>query len=192
MKKVLNKIMEEISTILLLPIFFIMLIVLILQLPIDYIKYKKSRYYKDTREKYEIFEGRSYFFDFYEFVKENNLPIEFIRNKDDEFGEFGYFFYDKTLVIIDAWACYDQKKGVWGIDIGDEERDVYTFEEYVNLLINEFNKHEESNVCDKAMILLDEGEYEEYLNELKDNDTVILYNKDNLKEKLIESLNISI
>jgi len=52
MKNNNTKVKEIILTVMFLPIVVLFLLCLLMITPFDYLKYKKSRYYKDTKEKY--------------------------------------------------------------------------------------------------------------------------------------------
>ena len=194
-KMKLNKknIEGNVLALLLLPFFVIFTILIMLYLPFDYIKYKKSKYYKDTHKKYEWLAGMTDEVKFYDFIKDNNLDIEHITVKTKELENVSYFVYKDILIVTDALPYFSEKKGKWLV-IADEneesEDNDYTLEDYLNIYLDEFNQQVENKICEKVVALLDEGDYKEDIIKREYNDNIIFYNKKNMKEKIVEGLKI--
>ena len=66
-----------------LPFLLLVLVVCILYTPIDYIKFKRSAYQKDFPRKYKWLCGRHVDNRIYTIIKENDLPISYLRFYDD-------------------------------------------------------------------------------------------------------------
>lgn len=151
-------------------------------LPIDFIKYRKSQYYQDTQEKYSFLCGSSYWIAFYEAVKKENLPISYYRCRDGTTAGFGYFVYKDTLITNSAEPChYDADEGVWLVEIEDEYIDIKS---EVDSEIDGCNKFLGSEICKKAIVLVDEDFYEEDVNVNYENIELFPYNKKHLAEAL--------
>ena len=114
-----SKIWRTLSVIILTPIVCIILLLLLLWTPIDYIKYKFSRYYKDTKEKYSWMCAVSCYVRLYDLIKKENLPIEYHRCNDSHVTGYGYFVYKDVLILNDYELSYDPEKQIWLVEIED-------------------------------------------------------------------------
>lgn len=191
--KLSKKMEDNVFALFLLPAFIIIGIGLMLHLPFDYIKYKKSKYYKDTHKKYEWFAGMTDEVRFYDLIKDNNLDIEHITVKTKELKNVSYFVYKEILIAIDVMPYFSEKKEKWLVvaDENEESEDNdYTLEDYLNIYLDEFNQQVENKICEKVVALLDECDYEEHIYKREYNDNIIFYNKKNMKEKIVEGLKI--
>ena len=157
MKKILSKIGTFFAILfgILLALFVGLCFVLLL--PFDYIKYKRSLFYKIERKKYKFFAGSTFYFKFYNEIAKNNLPIKYIFNPKNEALECGWFVFDKTLLIPDTMVEYHSDIEKWFCSEYDGGRDAVsvTLDEYLQQEIDNINKLLESTVCDKAVVLLD-------------------------------------
>ena len=81
---------DIIIMIVLFPVIVLFLLVVLIYTPFDYLKYKRSRYYKDTKEKYSWFCASSAYIKFYDLIKNENLPIEFYRCDDASFTSMAF------------------------------------------------------------------------------------------------------
>ena len=87
---------------------------LIFLLPFDYIKYKRSLYYKNTKKKYTFFDASNDNFKIYNEINKNNLPINFIHHPKEKSLVYGWFVFEKTLIIVNAFNFeYDAESGRW-------------------------------------------------------------------------------
>ena len=159
MKNKKEAIKQIILIILLLPIIVLFLLWVLLITPIDYIKYKRSHYYKDTKEKYTWFCTRSYWIKVYELIKKENLPIDYYRCDDAPITGYGFFVYKDTLVLNAGEPCYDAEKNIWLVEIDDEYVDIKVDVEAEIARCNDLLKND---VCKKAVILIDEDVYQEH------------------------------
>ncbi len=80
-----------------LPIALIYLLFKLLATPFDYIKYKRSRYQRDFPHKYSWLSEPHFDNDAYTAIKENNLPVEYIKWSED-YNLCGYFVYKDILL----------------------------------------------------------------------------------------------
>ncbi|MBR3779413.1 MAG: hypothetical protein IKL13_06835 [Clostridia bacterium] len=100
-----------------------MLLVLIgqfLYTPIEYIQFKRSRYQQDFPRKYSLWCGVHLDNEVYTIVKENNLPVEYIKWSED-YGLHGYFVSGDTLLNFTEPFFYDEKKQEWMLWPGNAE-----------------------------------------------------------------------
>ncbi|MBE6718252.1 MAG: hypothetical protein E7574_03220 [Ruminococcaceae bacterium] len=156
MKKNITKI---ITTILLIPIAVVFLLFLLVLTPIDYYKYKKSRYYKDTKEKYSWLCTVSYYIKLYDLIKKENLPIDYYRCNNDNFTGYGFFVYKDTLILNEFDPCFDAEKNIWLAEIEDEYVDI---KGEVEAAINECNDLLKNDICKKAVVLIDKDLFDEH------------------------------
>ena len=167
MRKVLTKIGYLFS----IPFLFIAVVLfsaaLMLYVPIDYIKYKKSPYYKIERKKYDTFDAVSKTFKLYNIIAKNNLPIKYINDPTTE-GIGGRFVYNKTLIII-ALSDWVYKDGCWKFKIDEDDENLIpfglTFDEDIEQEIEAANHVAGDIICEDAVILIkaDMIEYPENL-----------------------------
>ena len=150
--------MNVLLTILFFPVLAIFLLGLLLYTPIDYFRYKRTRYYKDTKEKYTWLCFISYYVRFYDLIKKENLPIHYYRCNDSEMTGYGYFVYKDILILCDYQPCYNAEKKVWEIEIEDEYVDM---KEDVEATIEDCNSFLQWEACNKAVVLIDSDDFYE-------------------------------
>ncbi len=151
---------DALIAILLLPVILLFLLWLLIITPIDYIQYKRSRYYKDTKEKYSWLCMSSYYIKFYDLIKKENLPIDYYPCNNALITGNGFFVYKDILLLNDYEPlCYDAEKGVWTIEIEDEYVDIKAEVEAAIVRCNELLKRD---VCKKAVVLIDKDLFEEH------------------------------
>ena len=129
-----NAIKKFFSFILAILIAIIFGVCLVFLLPFDYIKYKRSLYYKNTKKKYTFFDASNENFKIYNEINKNNLPINFIHHPKEKSIFYGQFVFEKTLIIVDAFDwTYDSKAEKWLISIehDEEERSLLSIDEYI-------------------------------------------------------------
>ncbi len=161
MKKKNINVREIIFTSLSFPVVLLFLLGLLIITPFEYFKYKKSRYYKDTKEKYSWLCTSSYYIKFYDLIKNENLPIEFYRSDYAPITGYGYFVYKDILILNDYEPCYDAEKNIWLVEIEDEYVDI---KEDIENAIDRCNELLGNNVCKKAVVLIDKDIFEEHPN----------------------------
>ena len=98
-----------------------------------------------------------FYFEFYNDIAKNNLPIKYIFNPQNDALECGWFVFDKTLLIPDAIVEYYSDVEKWFCGEYDGGHDVASIplDEYLQQEIAAINELLESNVCDNAVILVD-------------------------------------
>ena len=151
----IKKIFSFISVILIAIIFGVCSIFL---LPFDYIKYKRSLYYKNTKKKYDFFDASNEYFKIYNEIKKNNLPINFIHHPKEKSLVYGWFVFEKTLIIVNAFnfECdAESEKWVFSGEVDEKEKSVFlSIDEYIETEIEEVNQTLGDKVCDNAVILI--------------------------------------
>ena len=159
---------------------------LIFLLPFDYIKYKGSLFYKNTKKKYTFFEASNENFKIYNKINKNNLPISFILHPKEKSIVCGWFVFEKTLIIVNAFNFkYDSELEKWVFSTefdGEENRVLLSIDEYIATEIEEVNQAFNDKVCDKAVILICADDLENAENAY--NEERFLIYKDDMIEKL--------
>ena len=152
MKKKNKPIKEAVLNVLYLLIAILFLLLTVIITPFDYMKYKRTRYYKDTKERYTWLCTSSYYIGFYEMIKKANLPIDYYRYHKVPTAGYGYFVYRDTLILNDYDPCYDEEHNVWQVEIEDEYVDLA---EDVQRNIDQCNELLKAEVCKRAVVLID-------------------------------------
>ncbi len=187
MKKInVKEAIVTILTILLLPVVVLSLLALLIKTPFDYIKYKRTRYFKDTGEKYSWLCTSSFHIKLYDAIKRESLPIEYYRGSLESVTGYGYFLYKNILILIENDLHFDVEKNIFTIEIEDEYVDM---KHYIQDAIKECNDHLKDEICKKAIVLIDGDIYNEHL-KIKDEwfELVPIYN-DNVMEALKSIVN---
>lgn len=121
----------------------------------DYFKYKKSRYYHDTHEKYSWMCASSDYILFYNAVKISGVPVEYYRDNSIKETGYGYFVYGNTLLICnyDSDCVYfDKDKEEW---FAYDARDSVLLETEIDKEIESVNEFLGENRCSKAIIFIE-------------------------------------
>ena len=147
-------------TIIAIPFVIFLLLFLILFTPFDYLRYKKTSYYKNYREKYTLFCGSSSFIKVYENIQKNKLPVEYFRNPAVTTAGCGYFVYKDCLVFVDYDICYDENSEKWIVNIYDDES--IFLENAVSADVEDFNNNYNRNIK-KSVVLVDEEIYNDII-----------------------------
>jgi hypothetical protein len=189
MKKILSKIGSFFDTVFALIFALIFGVCVVFYLPIDYIKYKRSYYYKNERKKYSLFAASGMHFELYNLIAKNNLPIKYVKNPKDDSLDCGWFVFGDTLLIIDDWGFeYDDKSGEWIHteyldDDGEPQEEIkMPLCEFFKTEIDEANELAGETICTKAVVLLD-GDIFDGAELAKQQEGFLVYN-DNLVETL--------
>ena len=131
-------------------------------LPLDYLKYKRSLYYKTEHKKYKHYAASGVNFEIYNEIIKNDLPIKFICNPDDDSLEHGWFVYNNTLIIPNVFSFeYNPETKKWNyccevVEEDDtEKRIIMSLEEYIEIEVQEANELAGDTICDKAIVLID-------------------------------------
>lgn len=181
-----------------LPVIFLLFIGAILYTPIDYVKFKTSIYQKDYPRKYKWLCGRHEDNKIYEAIKENALPISYFKSCED-YELHGDFVYEDTILDFSTPFFYDDEKETW---LYSEQSEVHSdecehectdeylsVEEAKNYLLEQFAKRNTVIKCTKIVFFYEIGFVkavygEKSLAALREEDSVILYKKRELPERL--------
>lgn len=125
-------------------------------IPLDYISYKRSLYYKNERRKYTLFDGVGVMFDLYNEIYGNGLPIRYIPNPKDKSVHMGWFVLQDTLIILnDFWFFYDAQQDTWIWKNDEDSEALMTLDEYIQSEIEGTNHLAGEVICNKAVVLID-------------------------------------
>lgn len=133
----------------------VILIVLLVKTVSDYFKYKKSKYYYDTHEKYSWMCASSDYITFYNTIKNAELPVEYYRDNQIKETGYGYFVYNNILLICnyDSDSVYfDKDREEW---FAYDTKDCVLLESEVDKEIEAVNKFLGENRCSKAVIFIE-------------------------------------
>ncbi len=150
----------------------------LLYLPLDYVKYKMSPYYKTFRKKYRLYSGLSSHFDIYNVVLEHQLPIEYIENPTYDRLSYGWFVCDKTLLIPSAvsWE-YRQETEEWFYE--EENGEPISLDRYIAEEMQEVNEALGRTVCEEGVVLFTASYDQPKRNRMaKEDDRILLYYDD--------------
>ncbi len=110
MKKSLSKLGSALLAVISIVFFILLLpfiiIQLIIMLPFDYRRYKKSLYYQNLKKSYRLFKGKSDIVMTYEAIGRKALEFQYICNED-----FEYFINDGVVFINETGDNWDEKDG---------------------------------------------------------------------------------
>lgn len=90
--------------------------------PVEYVKIKRSRYQKDFPRKISFACGVHPDNEVYTIVKENDLPVEYIKWSED-YDLHGYFVSGDVLLDFTEPLFFDEKKKVWLFWPGNAEEE---------------------------------------------------------------------
>lgn len=139
------------------PFIFVWLIIKTIR---DYFSYKKSLYYKDTKEKYSWLCSQSEHITFYNAIKAEKLPIDFYRDKSNKATGCGYFVYGDVLILCDYDSdifFFDNEREEWFVN---DERDCVLLENAVYDEIEKANKLLGDSICKRAFLFVEKSVYD--------------------------------
>lgn len=155
MKKLLKMAGELLAYILLIPMTIVVGIGLLLYLPMDFVRYRCSAFYRDTRRKYEPFTGNCQWFRLYNAMRAENLPLEFHLHTTDEVT-YGYFRHKNILLVQDYPAEYEPNSKEWFVCYDKDDREACTpLAEALESEVAGFNEIVGQPLCDRAVLLVD-------------------------------------
>ncbi len=132
-----QRILRVIIFILCLPLFVlygIFYVIGLLFVPFDFIKYRKSAYYKDLKKRYKLFMTRKTAFRVYNQRVKDGLPLEYHEN-----GDYEYFTHNGTVLHLSSFEDVFEEEGKWYQAIpGDKQ---LLTEELARLLQNVKEEH---------------------------------------------------
>lgn len=176
MKKLLNKAGELLSYIVLTPLCILFGIGLVLYIPVDYVRYRRSAFFRDTRRRYELYSGNTQWIRLYNAMRAENLPLEYhLRTTEDI--HYGYFRYRNILLVQDYTVEYDPKKQEWFAYYDEEDQQACTtVGETLECSVESYNEIVGQNICDRAVLLIDRAHIpEEDLPRLESCDLLLGY-----------------
>ena len=208
--KIKDQIVEKITLVLVvaifiifLPFFLLYLIFKALSTPYDYMRYRKSLYQKDFPHKYTWLREPHVDNEAYTAIKENDLPIEYVRLFED-YDLPGRFVYKDTLLWFYPSMFFDKdkKQWLWWPGYKNEEEspsysceeddtwcdntdDCLSIDELKSFIIGEFNNSIKAQECRRVVFLLERKEIErqygkEAVKIMGELDDFIIYEKGKL------------
>ena len=154
MKKVLENAGVLLSYIILTPILILVGIGLVLYLPVDYVRYRRSAFYQDTGHRYELFSGGTPWIRLYNAMRKEEMPLDFHLHAKDIY--YGYFRYKNILLVQDFPVEYEPKKSEWFVYYEDEdEQACTTVAEALESCLESFHEIVGETLCDRAVLLVD-------------------------------------
>ena len=187
-----------------LPLLLLVLIGSILYIPIDYVKFKRSRYQKDFKTKYTLWSGVHADNKAYTAIKENDLPVEYIK-PHSAYDLKGYFIFGDTLLVFDEPFFFEKEEGKWyynpNYDVeyescdGEEQEKqneldgCLSVDEAAAFFLEKFSLDAPDKACsDVTFFLRSEPLYDEdgdeAVNELLSSGCIVLYEKKKLAEQI--------
>lgn len=171
--------------------------------PFDYFKYKRSLYQRDFPHRYAWLATPHMDNEAYTVIKENRLPVEYIKWRQ-EYDLNGYFIYKDILLVFTEPFFFDRKRGLWLIwpantsdesaeDVEDEDyentEDCLTVDEAKAYIIEQFCEDVPGRVCNRVVFFYSrknlETVYEEGgLESMRALDDFIIYEKGMLADAI--------
>ena len=184
-----------------LPLLRLYLIFKLITMPFDYMKYKKSLYQRDFPQKYKWLSTPHADNDVYTIIKENNLPVEYIK-WCDYYEVRGYFVYKNILLCFDEPIIFDKNKGVC-FDLDEDVNDKFeceadsdsyednTIEGIKALMLDDFHKNVPGRECDQILFFYSRKTVEKFYKKgssykMRALDGFVIYEKSELLEVLKE------
>ena len=189
--------------IIILPIALIYLLFKLLATPFDYIKYKHSRYQQDFPHKYSWLSEPHFDNAAYTAIKENNLPVEYIKWSED-YNLCGYFVYKDILLDFTEPFFFDEEEKIFlrspdenemeetaedGISEDENSDKSLTVEETKELILSGFRNSVPGRECHKIVFFYSRKDVkrdykEEGLNAMREFDDFIIYEKGELAKAI--------
>lgn len=181
MKKAKTLVTNAIFIIITLPLLVLAAVYLILLIPFDYIRYKKSFYYKNEKQKYTLFAGTNENFKVYNAIAKCNLPIQYIKHPQDDSIGSGWFAYGKTLLIMNFLDFeYDEQREIWTSWQEDDDGknvDLMQLDEFIEIDLEEKNELIGGNIYEDAVVWIS-AEALSDLEQAKKEHRFLIYEKD--------------
>ena len=192
--------------IIILPIALIYLFFKLLLTPVDYLRYKRSRYQKDFPHKFTWLVDSHFDNGVYTVIKENDLPIEYIKWSKDYYDS-GYFVYKDILLDFCEPFFYDEEEKAFFLvpdengeetaqpEASDENMDGKEKEERLTVsegkekILKEFRQNVPGRECGRIVFFQSykdaERDYKkEGVDVMRGLDDFIIYEKSELKNQL--------
>jgi hypothetical protein len=202
--KATNVLIVIILILIVLPLSILYLIYKFLAIPFDYVRYKRSLYQRDFPHKYTWLTELHADNRVYTAIKENELPVEYIK-WSEEYARPGYFVYKDILLDFGEPFFYDEedKRFLFCVendepievgtdnDDGDGADERLTVEEAKKFLLSKFSKDVPGRECTKIVFYYSRRGAESATNfndegmmRLHELDNVILYDKGELAKAI--------
>lgn len=181
MKKVRTWITNIIFIIIISPLLVLAAVYLVLLIPFDYIRYKRSIYYKNEKKKYSLLEGTNENFKFYNEIIQFDLPIKYIKHPRDDSVASGWFAYGETLFIMNFLEFeYDEQREMWTSWQEDDDgkyTDLMTLDELIEMELQHKNELLGGTPYENAVVWIGEKSLSNIERARKD-ERFLIYEKD--------------
>lgn len=187
---------------LLLPWMGLFLLGYLLYWPVEYVRIKRSRYQKDFPRKISFACGVHPDNEVYTIVKENDLPVEYIKWSED-YDRHGYFVSGDVLLDFTEPLFFDEKKKVWlywpgnaeeeelAEDDGDNEDstdDCLTVDGVKECMLESFRANVEGRECCRVVVFYDRKKAEKHYGkeavETLENEGCVVYERGELLQAI--------
>lgn len=194
MKRLLSECGQMLLLILCTPLFLLLGLGLLVFLPVDYVKYRRSLYYRDTKQKYQWFANTATFTRLYDAAKTAQLPIAYLPDPGDNLAD-NHLYYKNTLILWDWTPQFDEEQMAWFAlppsreYSGDAVEDITAM---FQLEMADFNKLPGHPPCNRAVMLVPRTDLSDVdIAHLGDVDFILAYDKRQEAEalrKLVETV----
>lgn len=134
-KYILKRLLKIPLFFIMIPIIIIKMVLSVLLIPIEYPIYKTSIFYKDNKNKYYIGITKELYYRVYNYIKKNNLNIEYINN-----NKFYYLRNKSNYYLIKYYKLYRDKKINNGrIELSIDGRNYISIEEFIKKIKKQEN-----------------------------------------------------
>ena len=177
-----------------------LLMVKLLMQPFYYIKFKRSPYQQDFPCKYQ-WPGELHVDHMpYAVIKENGLPVEYIKPAG-EYARSGYFVYKDMILVFCEPFFFDEDKKAWLFWPGkgetesgeepeeteDDTADCVTVEEGKNWILKQFHSEVPERTCSRVIVFYRRKKTEDIygthaVEQMRRMEDTVLYEKGKLAE----------
>ena len=158
MKDFMKKFRDALLCVLVTPLVLLFALGLVLYIPVDYVRYRRSAFFRDTRQKYEFLSGGTLWVRLYNAMRAEELPLDFYLHSTKEVT-YGYFRYKNTLLVLDYPAEYDPNSKEWFVCYDQDDKEACTpLAEALETEVEGFNEIVGEKRCDRAVLLVDRSQ----------------------------------
>lgn len=134
-KYILKRLLKIPLFFIMIPIIIIKMVLSVLLIPIEYPIYKTSIFYKDNKNKYYIGITKELYYKTYNYIKKNNLNIEYINN-----NKFYYLRNKSNYYLIKYYKLYrDKRINNDRIELSIDGRNYISIEEFIKKIKKQEN-----------------------------------------------------
>ena len=187
----------------LIPVGLFLLIFKFITMPFNYYKYRHSQYQKDFPHKFNFLSPFHVDNIPYSIIKENELPIEYIK-WSEEYEMYGYFIYKDILLDFTEPFSFDPKTNIFRFDFEEEaeettedEQDIdavencLSVEETKAFVLNDFHNNVQERECKQVVFFYSQEKLKKAhgkiaLEKMSNLSDFIVYKKDTLLQVLKE------